>query len=192
MVMLNNCKKLGARVMKNLNLAPILIPAAVRLLGVAPRLLGRMKPQKTKGGKLMKIKTRFVVAASLAFSLISASAGAVTVFVQYDGSTVLTDPALVSASGSDFEASASLQSGEFKGRAEGAGSTDQNAYSGNLGTLIFTNNTGSQVVIGAGNFTAHVQGDYSFGGGPNQSAQTSASLQVRIAGGTQLYRIGES
>jgi len=131
----------------------------------------------------VKMKSHLIIAVSLAFILISTSAGAVTVYVQYDGSTVQTGPALVSASGADFDVSANLQSGEFKGRAQGQGSTDQNAYSGSIfGFLNFTNNTGSQVVIGAGDFTARVQGDYTFGGGPNQSSVMDAFLQVKIAG----------
>jgi hypothetical protein len=124
--------------------------------------------------------------AVFAFLLVSSSAGAVTVFVQYDGSTVLSDPALVSATGSDFDVSADLQAGEFKGRAEGTDSTDQNAYAGSLSRLEFTNNTGIGVVIGAGDFVAHVQGDYTFGTGPNQSIQVNNGFQVRIGGITYL------
>ena len=131
----------------------------------------------------MKIKTTLIIAATFIINLLPISATAVSVYVQYDGNTVLTDPALVSASGSDFDVSANLQSGEFKGRALGqGGASSQNAYSGNLGFLNLTNNTGNQVVIGAGDFTARVQGDYSFGGGSYQAAQFNASLQVSIAG----------
>ena len=131
----------------------------------------------------MEIRKFAVSAAAFAFLFVAASAGAVQVFVQYDGGTVLSDPALVSTSGSDFDVSANLQTGEFKGRAEGQDVTDQNAYAGSLIDLVFTNNTGNEIVIGAGDFVAHVQGDYTFGMGPNQAIQVNNGFQVRINGG---------
>lgn len=136
----------------------------------------------------MKIEIRKSAFCAAVFALLfmSSSAGAVTVFVQYDFGTILSDPALVSASGSDFDVSADLQAGEFKGRAEGQDGSDQNAYASSLTRLEFTNNTGSQVVIQAGDLFANVQGDYIFGTGPNQSSQVSASLQVRIGATTYI------
>jgi hypothetical protein len=134
----------------------------------------------------IEIRKSFVCATALTFLLVSVSANAVTVFVQYDGSTILSDPASVSNSGSDFDVSANLQAGEFKGRAEGANTTDQNAYTGSLQDLVFTNNTGGVVVIGAGDFVAHVQGDYTFGTGPNQTIQVNNGFQVRINGGAAI------
>jgi hypothetical protein len=86
-------------------------------------------------------------------------------------------------SDSFFEARADLQAGTFRGIAEGRDAADESAYSGISSRLRLTNNTGETVVIGAGDFVAHVQGDYTFGPGPNQSVQTNTSFQVRINGG---------
>jgi len=132
----------------------------------------------------MQTLTRWLLIAALALPCAS-PAGAVTVFGQFDGNTVVIDPLRIDLAGSGYEIKTDLAAGTFRSRAASpAGPRTQNAYTGTLSPLRLTNNGTNPLILPPGFVSMHVHGTYALGSRAEsqQSATSSGVLSVSIAG----------
>ncbi len=110
------------------------------------------------------------------FAISSGVAHAVTVYVQFDGPNVVQDPVFASAMGPGYEAYADLQAGEFGAFSTApSGGPAQNASSGLLLPVSFTNNANAPLVLPAGAIVARIDGTYLLGNLLDSQQQASST-----------------
>ena len=121
----------------------------------------------------------------------AAPAQAVTVFGQFDGSTIITDPLQIDLAGPGYEIKTDLATGTFRSRAASpAGPRTQNAYTGLLSPLTLTNGAAVPLVFQPGFISLHVHGTYALGSSADsqQTVTVSGVLAVTIAGVQSVAR----
>ncbi len=102
----------------------------------------------------------------IALALVGPASHAASVFVQHGAPpTVVTDPSSASAGGAGFQASATLQTGEFESVAALAAGQDCCTALAGLTQLTFTNATNQPITLPAGAIRMHVTGGFATGAG---------------------------
>jgi len=138
----------------------------------------------------MRIPPRWILIAVLVLPS-ALPAGAVTVFGQFDGNTIVIDPLRIDLLGAGYEIRTDLASGTFRARAAyPAGPRSQNAYTGTHSPLILTNNASVPLVFQPGFIAMRVHGTYALGANADsqQSATSSGALAVTIDGVQSVAR----
>lgn len=127
-------------------------------------------------------RLRSAIAMIIALCVPSVALG-VSVYVQFDGSNVIQDPALATVSGVGHEAFADLQEGEFGAFSSSpAGGTFENAYAGTLTPLTLTNIGSTPLVLAPGDIVARIDGVYVLGSQAGSSQQANSTGVFTLTG----------